>query len=207
MDKINNKIKYTLIGIIMTGFLVIVFTGCTSCAPSGFLRSGAPPPIIYNGNWVGSLILWTQFPELNSPESWDETGRHFISFNGEIYSLKVETTLSATDGLQIGVIVFREDEKIGQFVDIPEEWRTGSKHVSFSRIFLYENYLYYNLTRWRTEFFLFAHAFMETYTREEFYRFNLNTYENEEIRLTQFVEALQTIDSNWAINPDYKGER
>ena len=175
------------------------------CAPTGFLRANLPGPLIYKGNWDNAVgTLAEQFPSLNTNLPFAPTRMYFL-FESEKHFVELER-VSYTSIKVFSITVFQGNLKLGKFVEIPERWRTGLRHISAHQIFLHNGYLYYNYTWWQTRFAI-ASSFSMTFTREEFFRFNLNTGVNTQIRLTQFVKSLQQIDSNWAINPAYRGRR
>ena len=184
-------------GVLIVACLLIltVFIGSfvlVGCAPSGFLNNGAggTHPLYYNGPSEFAIYsIRQQFYELNKHEY-----TVFFIFDDEIHSLEKG-------------IIYREATVVGKLVEITEEWRTTQRYVQMRANFVYENYLFYWRTKTQSRFALFAHAFRRVYSRNEYFRFCLLTGNNEEIRLTQFVEALQTIDSNWVINPNYRGEK
>ena len=185
--------------LLIWGVILAVLIGSfvlVGCAPSGFHR-GTEPPIVFTGDGERIEInLFTQFPQLNP--DFVATARWF-EFNYKIYYI-----------VRVGFVwtIYRQEDSsvvIGELSNSYELFGGGQTRMPF----LQDNFLFYHISRvhfrgfglqdwtwWRRE-----------YTAFHFFRFNLNTGENEEIRLTQFVEALQTIDSNWVINPNYRGEK
>ena len=186
----------------MTCILVIVFTGCTSCAPSGFYRG--PSPIVYDGEEWNIITIVTQFPELNNIETLAE-GKMYFLYNDKIHFIEIERAQNNYLS-HVNIATFSEHEKIGEFIEILKEWRTSGNTAIFNMIFLHTNHLYYQFIREEWGFY-FSHNMRAVFKRYEFYRFNLDTGKNEEISLTQYVQTLQIFDNNFKISPDYKGER
>jgi len=188
--------KKNLKKILVLAVVVIMIFSLAACAPRGYIShsGGYVGPFKYSGSCgVPGNIAW-QFPELNTPQ---EDGKMYFMFNDTLYHLRSTKDFRA---------VYSGDTLIGVLLEIPDEWQTIYRRVYGGISFIYENYLFFNFRRYRGSKFGLQ-DYSPQHSKQEFYRFNLNTGENEEIRLTQFVEALQKIDSNWEINPDYKGER
>jgi len=189
---------------------VLAISMLASCVPRGFNRDFSPKIVrISDSEIIVEPLpnIASQFHELNGFEHYRKDGYYFI-LNDYEYTILFRQTYPGS-GLRVGATVYRHSDKkveIGQFVKITERWQTHRQYASFGLPFLVENYLYYNLGRTKIGFHL-SGGLSAGYSKEEFYRFNLNTGENEKVSLTQFVEALQKIDSNWVIDPSYRGER
>jgi len=166
----------------------------------GILGGGdAVLPIIYIGDGSGSSFgISTQFHELNDLDILKETGKEFFVFNNKTYSVEI---VGRFTGPHHKALVFRDSEHIGRFVEGTETNRT----FGYNKIFLHEEYLYYIFVRRGTVGFIMD--WRTPIQRNEYYRFNLLTGQNEQITLTQYVETLQIYNSNFIINPEWSGER
>jgi len=185
------KKKVLCLGIAI--IMLFAAIGLVGCSPSGFLR-GESHPLIFNGEQgTGIQNIAQQFPELNNFESFP-SGRQYFLFDGKLHFIENRTA-------------FREAIAIGQFIEISDDWDTNRRHFYVrGPMFLYGEHLYYYIEKVIVGFG-FEHNLRRLYRRNEFFRFNLVSTTIEEISLTQYVNSLQNIDSNWAICPDYKGER
>jgi len=185
--------------------VVLVIPMLASCAPRGFYRD--TPPIVYIGHGeISSTDITTQFPDLNIFDHY-LTSFRFI-FNGQVHTIEYKE-MNPWGSPRVEATVFQDtdmENEIGQFVEVTNEWRAHNHYAGLGLPFLLKNYLYYDLGRAK-EGFHFSDGLRALYFSNEYYRFNLDTGANEKITLTQYVEALQQIDINWAINPNYRGER
>ena len=192
-------------GVLIVACLLIltVFIGSfvlVGCAPSGFHR-GWEYPFSISGFPNHPPDISVQFPDLNDEfdQAWWEASDLFFMFEDRLHHVN-----------RITGSIYNGEVSLGRLVEIGEEWRTDQQQASYQIILLHGNHIYYSLHKNKTIFRFMGSGWFDhraNYSRNEWHRFNLNTGGNEEIRLTQFVEALQTIDSNWVIHPNYRGER
>jgi len=171
----------------MTCILVIVFTGCTSCAPSGYVRN-APPPIIINGS-PGNLI--SQFPELNENSSFDIW---YFNHENEVHYVKSNNAMHNFFGAGNSFSVYNDsnNEHLGNFVIITPI--REDEQISLRTVFLFEHHLYYYFIRGVKVSAVFNHQGFIIANKFEFYRFDLHTGENEEISLQIFFESFKAIN-------------
>lgn len=97
-------------------------------------------------------------------------------------------------------------EKIGNHVDVRKKCKKSG--FIFKEPFLYGDYLYYyfkiiHFKRFGMSDWIWLD---NRYIRYEFYKFGLQTGENEDITLKEFVEALHAVYNTCEINPNYKGK-
>ena len=145
-------------------------------------------------------ILKNQFIEDN-PEGCPED-RIYFRHKEEKY--RMQSNAGKINNTTLGYSVYKEadDTKIGDFIkqedfikreeESPEKWAYGSIE------FYDDHYIYYEFVQWIRRYY-FEFSFQGTvnersYTRYTFYRLDLDTGSNEEVKIKLFVEKLNKYD-------------
>ena len=206
-----------------------ILTGCKldeSDVPEGFVQT--QPPIIFsiskeNIPYAVSVYLYHQFKDINPYDKFldgekinDGTFRQYFLYDGEKYYAEAKGGSDWTFNNKY--TVYRDDGRAetGCFIEV----ETGGLNIGWrcENVFLNGQYLYYCYAKGYTKksnVFSVAGTKYITYYKYEFYRFDMETGENEIIGLNLLFEKLQAtngFESYFAgfgysieINKNYKG--
>lgn len=153
---------------------VVIFSGCVPKPPNGYVQS-KDAPISGHNYW-----LYLQFTDLN-PFATQSSREMYFRYENEIYYV-IDEKYSLGE-----YVVYKDVEIVGNFVK--------AEDARYDAIFLNENFLYYcfRLVKYKIYYAFSPDGFKQTaiYYKYEFYRFNLDTGQNESININQFYDKLR----------------
>ena len=211
----------TLIATILIS--IIATTGCTSVS-EGFSRNNASPIVTADGyNRAVTFNIRDQFTEINDNPSL--SNRRYFLFHNQLHYVKVpdfeERLIHSTDSQWAwnsshSFTVYRSENYnvyLGSFC-VPIIGRNNGFHLSV--VFLHEYHIYYQIHetdrigrffQWdRTQYiwdYLRLGYMGVLYYRQTFFRFNISTGENEEVKLYHFFNRLKVYIDDIKLNPNF----
>lgn len=193
------------IGFIASILLVCAFLLTACGVPEGYRDYGIQL-IDYDGSGYGTFFLDSQFSNENSSFSELAVDKLYFSYNETLYYVAGSGGEEFYEFRLCGnYSVYKDDgkEQIGAFVFIEKNKNTKMIAI-YDAIFLSEKYLYYGFKKCldKKKFVISPDGFAltHTYYKNEFYRFDLDTGENESVSLGVFFEKLQAVDSTATLN-------
>ncbi len=194
-----------------------MLTGCG--APKGYSKAAAPIIGVQYNSGV-SFRIFQQFPDLNTVENPEGNlitnyNQNFL-YNGQMYCIESLVPNPKKDSIYstwhwVYTVYKSDGEKIGVLTSNLDK---GASSQAILICFLNEQYIYYQYKAARETKKLVrptADGFYEYvhYEKYAFFRFNLETYENEEITLDLLFEKLVEVIPNpnnkeLRLNPNYK---
>jgi len=195
----------------------------SGCTPKGFSKYIYPIVVDYTdkpNDYTSQVDFSTfLFYDNGTYPSGEETGhltcRDFFYSGSEVYYLETFINTERRDGTLIQIYKYTVYKQDGKYVGaLTSDIANGAVHQRISISFLDGQYIYYQCQNSIIvkDFRLSAEGFTEkvSYNKFAFFRFNLETYENEEIKLALLFEKLVPIypcdPYGIKINPQYKGK-
>ena len=212
--------------------MIVLLCGMLSgCTPKGY-SNGHRDPIVSdtgsandNTGYIYFHTFMTGFSyDPNEPNAYPKTTRNDFSYNDELYYMEILLNRDKQDVGSTEIWKYTVCRANGEYIGTLTSYIAKDAMIQRINIsFLDEQYIYYECENsiCVKQFVLTPDGFTQNvwYSRFAFFRFNLETYENEEITLSMLFEKLVPIHKKFLleqeppfnpvydikINPEYKG--